>query len=393
MIDLTKMTQQFARPVLHAPVEQCRREMLRLVANVVPDARIALAVGSRGIAHVGEFVATMVEVVRDAGAQPFIVPAMGSHGGATAEGQAGVLASYGITEKQMGAPVMATMQTVDLPRGDSPVPVCMDAYAAEADGVIILNRIKPHTSFHGRYESGLTKMAAIGLGKQRQAARIHSLGLAGLREVMPRVGAAVLGSGKIIGGIAVVENAYDETMHIEGLLAGEIAAREPELLEMARENMPHLPLRDIDILIVDRIGKDISGLGMDPNIIGRLGILGQPDPPVPHIRAIIVRDLTEATHGNALGIGLADITTRQLVDKIDYSAMYENALTTTFVSRAKIPLVAETDECAFEYACRICGDKPERDRVVLRIQDTLHLSEFWASSAAACAVDASRIDA
>ena len=171
MIELTKMTQQFARPVLHAPVEQCRREMLRLVANVVPGARIALAVGSRGIAHVGEFVATMVEVVRDAGAQPFIVPAMGSHGGATAEGQAGVLASYGITEKQMGAPVRSTMQTVDLPRCDSPVPVCMDAYAVEADGVILLNRIKPHTSFHGRYESGLTKMAAIGLGKQRQAAK------------------------------------------------------------------------------------------------------------------------------------------------------------------------------------------------------------------------------
>jgi len=343
---------------------------------------IALAVGSRGITALSTIVRSTADWVKGKGGKPFIVPAMGSHGGATNHGQAEVLASYGITEMAMSCPIRSEMQPVALPRGESPVPVYLDRHIASSAGAIVINRIKVHTDYHGPYESGLMKMMAIGMGKHAQALAIHQYGVPGLREIMPRVAQEILKSGKVLGGLGLVENAYDQPLHLEAIPASHIPRREPELLDLSRRHMPSFPLDEIDLLVVDQIGKNISGVGMDPNIIGRMGITGEPEPNVPNIGMIIIRDLTEESHGNALGMGLADICTRRFHDKVDLRPMYENIFTSTFLQRGKIPIVAETDEEAFAYAVRALWClEPGRLRIV-RIRDTLHLSEMLLSQAA-----------
>lgn len=346
-----------------------------------PGARIAIAVGSRGISHLVPMVRQIVAWVKSQRAEPFIVPAMGSHGGATAEGQRGVLAGYGITEEAVGAPIISSMSTVSLPQGESEVPVYFDAAAHAADGTILLNRIKPHTSFHGRYESGLMKMTAIGLGKHAQALAIHNLGVRGLREVMPQVAREALRHANIVLGVAVVENACDETMLIRAIPAARIPEDEPALLEIARVQMPRLPVENLDVLIVEEMGKNISGLGMDTNVIGRLKIPGQPEPESPRIRVIYVRDLTPETHGNAVGVGLADIITRELFRKINYAATYENAATSTFLERAKIPMIADTDRQAMDWALRACGSPDAAGLRIMRIRNTLRLDLLAVSPA------------
>jgi len=340
---------------------------------------VAVAVGSRGIANLALIVRSTVEYVKRQGGRPFIVPAMGSHGGATAEGQKAVLAGYGVTEETVGAPVRSSMETVRLEPSGCDVPLFVDRAAYEADGILLINRIKPHTDFHGPYESGLVKMGVIGLGKQAMALEIHRYGVYGLERLIPRAFKALVDSCRIIGGVAVVENAYDETLLVRAVKGGRILSVEPELLDIARRAMPSLPLSDIDVLIVDRLGKDVSGTGLDTNIIGRMYIRGVPEPQTPRITALMVADVTAASHGNALGVGFADVISRRLFDRIDFSAMYENVYTSTFYERAKIPVVAETDAQAFEYACRLCGPKPVDSLRVLRIPDTLRLGRFLAS--------------
>jgi len=258
----------------------------------------------------------------------------------------------------------------------------MDRLAWQSDGVVLVNRIKPHTDYRGRYESGLVKMAVIGLGKHAQALAIHRLGVPGLRDTMPRAARAVFATGKVLAGVAIVEDAYDNTMAVRALPAEAIMDQEPALLELANSNMARLPLERIDVLVVDRIGKDISGVGMDPNVIGRMAIRGEPEFDSPRIRAIVARDLTEGSHGNALGIGLADVITRRLYDKIDYGPMYENVFTSTFLERAKVPVVAESDAEALAYAFRAAWvTDPDSERIV-RIADTAHLSTLYMSAAA-----------
>lgn len=379
---LVRVRQAFPRPRLDDVAAATRAELEGSGVRWRAGQRVAIAVGSRGIANLETMVREMVRWIRAGGAEPFIVPAMGSHGGATAEGQRAVLAGYGIAEERVGAPVRATMDTVELPRGAAPVPVYCDRLAAEADAICLINRIKPHTSFHGRYESGLLKMLAIGLGKQRQAAAIHALGVDGLREVMPVVGRQVLAGAKVALGLAVVENAFDETLCVRALPAARIPEAEPDLLALARRNMPSLPLEAIDLLIVDAIGKNISGLGMDPNIIGRLKIPGQPEPERPAIRAILVLDLTPETHGNATGIGLADVVTRRAFGKIDFAATYENVLTTGFLERARIPIVAATDREGIGMAFRMAGMPSPAEARILRIRNTLQLEHVAVSPAA-----------
>ncbi len=355
--------------------------------RVRPGARIAVAVGSRGIANLSEIVRTTVSILRERGASPFIIPAMGSHGGATAAGQRELLASFGVTEESCGCPVASSMEVVSLPRGPSPVDLFMDRHAFEADGVVLINRIKPHTDFHGRFESGLVKMAVIGLGKERQALAIHRHGVRGLREFVPQAAEAVFASGKIILGLALVENARDETLRIEAIPATEILSREPELLELARRNMPRLPLTALDILIVDRLGKNISGTGMDTNVIGRIRIPGEPEPAHPRIGSIIVTDLTNASHGNATGLGLADVITRRLFQKIDFPVTYTNIYTSSFLERGKVPVVAETDASALDFALRACGAEAEEAPRIIRIRDTLHLGEMHVSPAVLAEID------
>jgi hypothetical protein len=376
-----RVQQQFARPRVEDVAAALATELRGSGVTVRPGERIAIAVGSRGMSDLAVLVSQTVAWVKAQGGLPFIVPAMGSHGGATAEGQTAVLARYGVTPDAVGAPVRSSMEVVELPRGETRTPVYFDRLASECDGTILINRIKPHTSFHGRYESGLMKMMAIGLGKHAQALAIHALGVEGLREVMPEVGRQILLHANVRLGVAVVENAYDEIMLVRALPAADIPGEEPLLLEIARNNMPCLPVGKLDVLIVDEIGKNISGLGMDPNIIGRLKIRGQPEPEWPDIGMIVMRDLTPETHGNAAGMGLADIITRRAYDKIDFQATYANVLTTGFLERAKVPVIAETDREAVELACRAAGAGSEETVRLVRIRNTLHLDELLVSAA------------
>lgn len=378
-LHFTKIKQLFPENALPDIKGELEKELQKFRAQIKPGSNIALAVGSRGISNSVLIVRGVVDFIRACDANPFIIPAMGSHGGATAEGQEAILESYGITEQNTGAPVRSSMEVVELPEGNSPIPVFMDKNGWQADGIIMINRIKIHTDFHAKYESGLVKMSVIGLGKEKQASAVHSYGVYGLAELMPYIARVVFGSGKIIGGIALVENAHDETMLLKALKTDEIFDQEPGLLDISRKNMPSLPVDDIGVLVIDRIGKDISGVGLDPNIIGRLRIAGQEEPDKPRIRSIVLTDLTGKSHGNAIGIGLADVITRNLFNKIDFSATYTNIRTSNFLERAKVPFTTETGLEAFELALKSCGYiEPGKERIV-RIKDTLHLDELYVS--------------
>jgi len=370
----------FPRPCLPNPEGSLRDELARHCGLVRAGSSIAIAVGSRGIAQLRELVAVTASWVKSLGAEPFIVPAMGSHGGATAEGQARILADYGVREESIGAPIRSSMEVVELDESGCEVRVYLDRYASQADGIILVNRIKPHTDFHGLHESGLMKMIAIGLGKRHQAVEIHHHGVRGLREIVPEVARRVLRHAPVILGIGIVENAYEEIADVRAIPASEIESQDGALLEYSRGLMPKLPVDDLDVLIIDLIGKDISGVGLDTNVIGRLGIRGEPDPERPRINIIIARDLTVASHGNALGIGLADITTRRLYEKIDFTTMYENLYASSFLERGKIPIIAESDEQAISFALRGCPGLDSSRMRAIRIRSTLRLDQLHVSA-------------
>lgn len=376
---MAPVRQHFERPQV-ADVEQTvRSEIQRVLADIdVKDKSIALAAGSRGVRNIGLVIRTLVTVLKERGACPFIVPAMGSHGGATAEGQVGVLESVGITEAYCGAEIRSHMEPVTIGETPGGLPVYMDRNAHSADAIILTNRIKTHTDFKGEIESGLMKMAAIGLGKQKQALVLHNFGVRGLRDMMREVAGVMMESGKILCGIALVENAYDETAHIEAILPPDIPKREAELLLYSKSMMPRLPVEDIDILIVDELGKNFSGAGIDTNIIGRMRLLGEPEPESPRIKYIFVRDLSEATHGNASGLGLADMTTRRCFDKIDFEYTYQNTATSTFIARGMIPLALENDRAALTELMRACWT-PETEKRIVHIKNTLDLAEVRVS--------------
>lgn len=378
-IELVKVRQVFDDSKIPSISGELNHQLEKLSGQIKPGMNIAVTAGSRGINNIDKITKFVVDWVKNKGATPFIIPAMGSHGGATDEGQKSVLDNYGINKQKMGCPVKSSMQVVEIKKKHSPVKVYMDAYAYESDGVILINRIKPHTNFHGDYESGLVKMATIGLGKHAQAFAIHTYGTKGMIEYLPSAAKDVLASGKIIGGIGIIENAYDETCHIEVLQADEILSKEPALLKKAKDVMPSLPVKDIDVLIVDQIGKNISGVGLDPNIIGRMGIYGQKDPGYPVINSIYIRDLTDKTYGNALGMGLADVISRNLYEKIDFSVTYENVYTSGNYERVKVPVIADTDEQAIMYALRQNGETPAGSARIIRILDTLHLEYIFVS--------------
>ncbi len=344
--------------------------------------RIAIGVGSRGIQDLEPMVRRLVERVKSGGGAPFIVPAMGSHGGATPEGQLEVLASLGITEASMGCPIKATMDTVLLGKTPGGLPAYFDAIAAQADGILILNRVKMHTSFHGSLESGLHKMLAIGMGKEKAATLLHSRGPEGLRDDMPEVARFLLTKVPFLAGFGVVEDGYHRPVTLRGLSASELNAGEQELLRLSKSLAPSLPFPNVDVLVIDRMGKDISGTGMDTNVIGRLRIPGHAEPTEPHVKAIVVLDLSEATHGNALGMGLADFTVKKLADKVDFSLTGKNVLASGFLERGRLPVVlgdpAEALQAALNHVFR---DHPEGRATarVLHIGSTLELEEFRVS--------------
>ncbi|MFP3952416.1 MAG: DUF2088 domain-containing protein, partial [Candidatus Bathyarchaeia archaeon] len=316
--------------------------------------------------------------VNELGADPFIVPAMGSHGGATPRGQIKVLESLGITEESVGAPIISSMETVRIGELDDGTPVHMDKNAFASDGIIVVNRVKPHTDFKGKIESGLYKMMAIGLGKQRGAETIHGNFSRGYHELITAVGEFILKNSPIIMGIALVEDAHHKLSIIRALEPSEFK-QEEKLLEIAKEMLARLPFKEIDVLVVEEIGKNISGVGMDTNITGRFWMPGEEDPRAPEIKRIVVLDLTEETHGNALGIGLADLTTRKVFSTIDYEEMYVNGLTQGTTEPSKIPPFRPNDRDAIATAIRISGVKePEKVKLV-RIKNTLDLEDIWLS--------------
>jgi hypothetical protein len=306
---------------------------------------------------------------------------MGSHGGATAEGQRQVLEGYGVTEEYAGADIRSSMEVVVLPPGSLGHRVYMDRHAFEADATVVINRVKVHTDFHGTTESGLLKMCVIGLGKHAMALEIHRHGVYGLKELIPVAARYVLGHSNIIMGIGIVENAYDQTAIIQAIHARDLEREELKLLDFNRKHMPCLPVDKLDVLVADQMGKDISGVGMDPNITGRMRIRGQLEPSRPDISNIIALELTEGSHGNALGMGLADFITRRFFKQIDFEATYENVMTSTFTERGKMPIVAENARQAMEYALRTAGPIEMADVKIIRIRNTLKLDEMYVSAA------------
>ncbi len=373
--------QKLEAPRLENIAHELREGMVRsrLKERVKPNDEVAVTAGSRGIANIVQITATIVEELKKLGARPFIVPAMGSHGGATAEGQIEILAGYGITEDSVGVPIRSSMEVVKIGEIKDQVPVFMDKIALRSDAIVVVNRIKPHTSFRGPFESGLMKMLAIGLGKHEGASLVHSFGSRGLREMVPEAARVMMSKANFVLGVGILENAYDETARIVVLDPEDFEKEEPHLLEEARRLMPRLPFDEIDILIVDELGKNISGTGMDTNIIGRLLIRGEKEFEKPNINKIIVLDVTPASHGNTLGVGLADITTRRLVNKIDYHAMYTNALTAGFLNRVFVPLTCETDKEAITTAISTFKRKDPQSLKVMRIKNTLKIEKLYIS--------------
>jgi hypothetical protein len=353
-----------------------------LAESVKPGQRVAITAGSRGVANIASILKATVEAVRAVGGEPFLVPAMGSHGGATDEGQRQLLAdTFGITEATVGAPILSSMEVVELGHTERGTPVYLDRNAASADHIIAVNRIKAHTDFSGPYESGLMKMITIGLGKRVQAESIHAHGAWGLRTLIPEVAKVKIARSPLRIGLALVEDGYDQTTQIVGLRAEEIADREPELLLRSKELMPGLPFDDVDLLIVDRSGKEISGAGMDTNVLGRKRIPGEPEFERPRVERVILRDLTEETHGNGIGVGLADFVTQRLVEKIDWNVTNINSMVSGFLLRSMLPVVSPTDQAAVDAAYFMLRRKSPEAVRVLRIRDTLHLEHVWVSEA------------
>ena len=376
---MTRIRQQFEVPVLDDLPAAIHAEFDRInaAAIVKPGETVAITAGSRGVANVATAVKATVDYLKALGAHPFVVPAMGSHGGATSEGQRSVLEHYGITEATVGAPVKATMDVVELGQTADGLPVFFDRYAAEADHVIPLNRIKAHTDFNGSIESGLMKMMVIGLGKQQGANLYHRAFFQyGFEHIITTVGGFILDSGKIAFGLGLIENAHEDTAKAVAMPAAQLLQTEREFLVEAKSLMGRLPFDELDLLIVDWTGKNISGTGMDTNVIGRMMQNFEPEPAKPAILRIFVRDLTEESDGNATGIGLADFTTTRLVDKIDRHSTYMNGITALGPQKSKIPFYYDTDREAIEVALDTIGLTEPEDARVIRVESTLQLTEL-----------------
>ena len=350
-----------------------------IAGQIKPGLRIAITAGSRGIANVAIITKAIVDFVKTRQAEPFIVPAMGSHGGATAEGQLEVLAGYGITPDRMGCPIHSCMDAVLLGESERGKPVFLDQLAFESDGIIVSCRIKPHNAFRGRYESGICKMLAVGLGKQAGAESVHADGMGQMAENLLANAKVILAKAPVLFAIPCLENAYDETCKIEAVPSEQILDREPELLELAFANMPRLLVAEGDVLVVDEIGKNYSGTGVDPNITGTFsteyasgGV---------KVQRTCMLDLSEVSHGNGLGVGLASAISKRLFDKLDPEKMYPNCITSTVLKSAMIPLVLASDREAIQLCIRTLNGVDKNAARIIRIANSLHIGRIMLSEA------------
>ncbi|WP_242834273.1 lactate racemase domain-containing protein [Clostridium pasteurianum] len=355
------------------------KEKVHSQLHNLKNKRIAVGVGSRGIANIDIITKTVIDSLKEAGARPFIVPAMGSHGGATEKGQKEILGSYGITEENMGVNIDLSMDTEIIGEYESDLPVYVAKSALNADGIVIIPRIKPHTGFRGKVESGVCKMLCIGLGKQKGADSIHSKGFERFPELIPQIGCMIAKKTKVLFAVAIVENAYDEIYKIEIITKDEILdlKKEETLLKESRELMGKILIPKFDVLIIDEIGKNISGNGQDPNVTGLYFtgcVSGGPE-----FKKCVIFDITKESHGNANGVGVSDIITRKLFDKINFIDMYTNCFTSTYMEPAKIPMVASTSEDAIKIAVKICNGVKNREYKIVWIKNTMELENIIVS--------------
>ncbi|MEZ5846991.1 MAG: lactate racemase domain-containing protein [Geminicoccaceae bacterium] len=363
---------------IEAGVRQALEGADRLRA-LAPGSRVALAVGSRGIAHIDRLARAVVGWLREQRLEPFIVPAMGSHGGGTAEGQAAVLARLGVDEQRTGAPVRATMEVVECGRTAKGVPCFFDANAHAADAVVIIGRVKSHTSFDRPIESGLTKMVGIGLGKQEGARNIHRMGPYGLSEVLPEMASVAIANSPLAYGLAIVENAAHEIVTIEGAEPAAFADTDIRLLKKAKSLLARLPVRKLDVLACQELGKEVSGAGMDYAVIGRTDIRGIANPDHIEMVKLVVLRLTEATHGNGIGIGVADYVPKTLTDGLDLKSMYENAITSALGEKCRIPIVLPSERETLQAAFATCWNTDPASWRYCQIRNTLSLDEVLVS--------------
>jgi len=383
--------QRFEAPQLDDVARATAEALEPLRTRVTTGMTVAVTAGSRGIHDKAAVVRAAGEWLRSVGAEPFVVPAMGSHGGATAEGQVTMLAELGMTEQSLGMPIHATMDTVDLGRVPDGPTAYLDRYAAAADAILVINRVKAHTDFKGDIESGLAKITAIGLGKQRGAEGIHRYGPANLGSWIPQVARRIIDTGKVLGGLAILENAFDRAARIELVEPDQIGGlREQELLREAKGLMATLPFDHLDVAVIDVMGKDKSGSGMDTNVIGRMMIRGSAEFDRPNITNIAVLDVSDASHGNAIGLGLADFIPFRILERINLRSCYINAMTSGLggPQRGQIPMAMPTDRDAVAAAILTCGRADLENARVVRMPDTLDLEHLLVSESLREEVDA-----
>ena len=379
-----RIRQKVDPPVVADVAAAVRAEIgkLPLAGRFAPGARVAVTGGSRGVANIAIILRTTCDCLKALGTRPFIVPAMGSHGGATAEGQLKVLARYGITPESMDVPILSSMETVEIGQMPWGFPVHVDKHAYEADHIVLVNRIKPHTNFRAHVESGLMKMLVIGLGKHQGAILAHRASVdVGLPRAIPEVARFSLSKLPILFGVGTLENVRHQTAKVEATLPEVLEVTETRLLQEAWALFARIPFEFLHLLIVDEMGKEISGTGMDPNVLGRLYFAPNEEPKSPRYIRILVRDLTEKTAGNAVGMGLADFATRRLANKVNFQYTYTNALTGLSPMRSKLPIIFETDQDAIEGALKTIGLTEPPDAKVARIKNTLDLEYLYASDA------------
>lgn len=380
---LVKIKQVFQRPLVKDSVETTKLELSRLgiADKIKPGQKIGITVGSRGIQNLIPILKTVIAEIRQLHAEPCLIAAMGSHGGGTPEGQLEVVESFGITEQEMGVPILTCAESVTIGHTASELPAYVLKSALELDGILVVNRVKTHTSFKGKVESGLIKKLVVGLGGPRGAQQFHGFGPAELPRLLVEIGEVLLAKLPVLGGLAIVENAYEETALIQAISAVNMIEEESHVLLYSKSLMPALPVDELDLLVIEEMGKNYSGTGIDTNIIGRARIHGVLEPDKPSIKRIAVLDLSEESHGNATGVGMADFVTQKLVDKMDRQKTYLNCLTSTFVVRAAIPMYFNTEKELLEAALySLSGIEPEKLRLVI-IPNTLFLTECLVSEA------------
>ena len=374
-----KVRQKFARPRVDDPAQVLISQLSsgHCLDSVKPGMSVAITAGSRGIVNYPLLIRTLADEVKKHGGKPFIFPAMGSHGGATAEGQRAMLAGLGISEETMGCPVRATMETVQIGTSANGRPVYIDKYAHEADGIIVINRVKPHTGFRGRVESGICKMCTIGMGKQKGAAFCHAEGFDHMAENIPAIAAVTLAKENILCGVALIENAYHETAQIAVMRKDEILEKEPALLKRAWDLMAKIRIPEFEVLVMDEIGKNISGTGFDTNVVGRYN--SDCASGGPKIRRAAALDITEASHGNGNGLGMLDMTTMRAYKKFDMEQTYPNCITSTTPVTVKIPMVLKNDRQVFQCCIKTCNVLDCSKVRIIHIKNTLSLNEIEVS--------------